>query len=434
MSSAQRSIACTLALACLAAFASIRAEAGLARQPAGTAATRADGARRSSCASRRDHGRAVSRRRCSAAGRDRAAAHRDRAAAHKTKRRTRKAPKTTTTTARPSDPGTAAPAAGSSTATSTTSATATSLAPFRFFSETSVWNTPLAGDAPLDPSSSSIVAALDAEVAAEQAAHEGPAINTTAWSVPLYTVPAGQPTVRVTLTNASAPLLQSAWEAVPMPADAHPAAGSDAVLVLWQPSTNRLWEFWHLQHTAEGWQAAWGGAMEHVSSDPGLYSPEVWPGAKSTWGSSSSSLSILGGLITLEDLELGAINHALAMAVPNTRAGVYASPAQRTDGASTSPASLPTGARLRLDPRLNLASLHLPKLTLLLAEAAQRYGIIVRDTAANVALYAQDPTPTGTEPYAGASGYFEAAYPNHVLAAFPWSHLQLLQMELHTTA
>jgi hypothetical protein len=145
-------------------------------------------------------------------------------------------------------------------------------------------------------------------------------------------------------------------------------------------------------------------------------------------------LSIAGGLITLEDLEKGVINHALAMGIPEVRAGVYASPAQRTDGKSSSPLSLPEGAHLRLDPNLDLAALHLPRLTLMIAEAAQRYGIVVRDYTANVSFYAQDPTPTGTNPYAGPHGYFEGKTPAQLLASFPWSYLQLLKMELHGTS
>jgi hypothetical protein len=67
----------------------------------------------------------------------------------------------------------------------------------------------------------------------------------------------------------------------------------------------------------------------------------------------------------------------------------------------------------------------------MLAEAAQRYGIFVRDQAEEPVFYAQDPTPTGTNPYAGAHGYFEGKSPSQILASFPWSHLQLLKMELH---
>jgi len=279
------------------------------------------------------------------------------------------------------------------------------------------------------------VGAFNEQITAEEEARKGPAINTTAWSVPVYTVPADQPTVKVTLERASrAPALQAAWDAVPMPANAQPAAGSDKHLVVWQPSTDRMWEFWHLERAAEGWQASWGGAIQNVSSDPGAYGPEAWPGAKTAWGASASSLSIAGGLITLEDLELGQIDHVLAIALPNTRAGVYASPAERTDGGATESLSLPEGARLRLDPSLDLAALHLPRLTLMMAESAQRYGLVVRDTAGNVAFYAQDPTPTGTNPYPGTHGYYEGKSPQQLLASFPWSHLQLLKMELHSGA
>ena len=213
--------------------------------------------------------------------------------------------------------------------------------------------------------------------------------------------------------------------------DARPAAGSDGTLVVWQPSSDRLWEFWRLAKTADGWKAAWGGAMQQVSSNRGVYGPEAWPGAKAWWGSSASSLSIAGGLITLEDLQRGRIDHALALAIPHVRADFYASPARRTDGTSANPLSLPEGAQLRLDPELDLEALQLPPLTLMIAEAAQRYGIFVRDRAKVTHFFAEDPTPTGANPYLGAGGYFEGKSPGQLLARFPWDRLLLLPMELH---
>ncbi len=310
--------------------------------------------------------------------------------------------------------------------------------PFRFFSPTSFWNKALPTDAPLDLSSAAVMAPFSEKIVKEEEAGRSPAaINTTSWSVPVYTVPADQATVKVRVTTENiwaTPALQAAWDAVPLPANAQPAAGTDKHLVVWQPSTDRLWEFWQLEDTSEGWQAGWGGVMQNASSDPGVYGPEAWPGAGTGWGASASSLSIAGGLITLEDLEKGVINHALAIGVPEVHAGVYASPARRTDGTSSSSLSLPEGAHLRLDPSLDLAALHLPRLTLMIAEAAQRYGIVVRDHAATVSFYAQDPTPTGTNPYAGPHGYFEGKTPAQLLASFPWRYLQLLKMELHSAS
>jgi hypothetical protein len=306
------------------------------------------------------------------------------------------------------------------------------IGPFRFFSTSSIWNESVA-DAPVDPNSASVMRAFDALVVSEeQPGGGGPWINTTEYSVPVYTVPSDQPTVTVKLHDHHRnPVLSSAWSAVPLPQNAQPAIGTDGELVVWQPSTDRLWEFWRLVHEAGGWAATWGGAMQNVSSGAGVNGPESWPGAQTWWGASASSLSLVGGLISLEDLEKGQIDHALSMSIPNVRGGVYASPAERSDGKSSSPLSLPEGAHLRLNPNLNLAALHMPRFTLMLAEAAQRYGIFVRDHSAVVTLQAQDPVPTGTEPYTGPSGFFEGKLPSTLLASFPWNQLELVKMELH---
>ena len=298
--------------------------------------------------------------------------------------------------------------------------------PSRFFAPTSFWNEPDAAEATVSPESAAVVGALVHTVETEAAERRGPAINTTEWSVPVYTVPAEQPTVAVTLEAPyAAPGLRAAFAAVPLPPDAEPARGNDRHLVVWQPSTDRLWEFWHLRQTASGWEADWGGAMEHVSQDPGVYEPGDWPESSSLWGASASSLSIAGGLITFTDLEAGRIEHALAMSVPAARAGVHYAPAARSDGESAEPTALPEGAHLRIDPSLDLASLGLPHLTLMMAEAAQRYGIYVRDVAHNVAFNAQDPVGP-TNPYLGPGGWFEGSYPQKLLARFPWSSLELL--------
>jgi hypothetical protein len=304
---------------------------------------------------------------------------------------------------------------------------------FRFFSSTSFWNTPVASNAALDPSSQQLAKAFNTEISRELTAEEGPGISTTAYSVPIYKVPTDQPNKRVRLMSAtSAPALQAAWSEVPIPPGAHPAAGTDGALVVWQPGNDRLWEFWRAVHTEEGWQASWGGAIQNVSANPGVYGTDAWPGAKPWWGSSASSLSIAGGLITFEDLQHGQINHALALAIPNVRAGVYASPAQRTDGKSTSPLALPEGVHLRLDPNLDLSSLSMPPITRMIAEAAQRYGIFVRDGAHVVHFFAEDPVTLASNPYVGTNGYFEGQLPGKLLGSFPWSHLEVLRMELHS--
>jgi hypothetical protein len=237
--------------------------------------------------------------------------------------------------------------------------------------------------------------------------------------------------VRVKLDAPNAPALQAAWDAVPMPPNAKPARGTDGRLVVWQPTSDKLWEFWRAVHRENGWHASWGGAMQNVSTAAGLPDPASWTGARPWWGASGCSLGVVGGLITFEDLWQGVINHALQLAIPNVRAGIYASPALRTDGATNDPLALPEGAHLRLDPDLDLAALNLPPLTLMMARAAKHYGIFVINRSKDVAFQAEDPIPTGVNPYLGPDGFFEGSYPRELLSHFPWGHLQLLKMELH---
>jgi hypothetical protein len=303
----------------------------------------------------------------------------------------------------------------------------TAQAPERFFSPTSFWNTPVPAAVPLDPSSDAIVDSLARQVAAERAARKGPAVITTEYSVPIYTVGADQASEEVRLESPySATALRAAWKAVPLPPTAEAAYGRDRHLVLWQPSSDRLWEFWHLAGGPGDWRADWGGAIQGASESSGAYGPAAWPGASPSWGASASSLSIAGGLITLRDLERGSIDHALAMSLRDVRAQTFFFPARRTDGESGDPLSLPEGAHLRLDPALDISALHLPPLARMMAEAAQRYGIFVRDVAANVTFYAQDPINVGANPYLGPGGFFGGSYPQALLASFPWASLELL--------
>jgi hypothetical protein len=110
-----------------------------------------------------------------------------------------------------------------------------------FSAPNSVWNTSQFNELASDPTSESLVGTI-----ANWGAHNMNGINTTAYSSPIYTVPAGQATVKVVL-NFNSPALNAALDAVPIPADATVAAGNDAHMVVYQPSTNQMWEFWHMR-------------------------------------------------------------------------------------------------------------------------------------------------------------------------------------------
>jgi len=289
----------------------------------------------------------------------------------------------------------------------------------RAFAPNSVWNAPLRADAPIEQGSPLLVSELAREVR-----QTGAWINTTSYSVPVYTVHGATRRSRVSLdlpnpmytTPADARALATQLAAVPIPPQARPADGTDAHLAIWQPSTDTMWELWRAHVGGGAWHASWGARIAHVSRSSGV--------VPHPFGATASGLALAGGLVTVADLRRGHIDHALAMAVPGVRRRTWVAPANRTDGLNPQPQSIPEGTRFRLDPNLNLASLGLPPVTFELATAAQRYGILVRDRANNVAFFAEDPHPRGSDPYPQLFGYQS---PAQLLARFPWDRLEVVR-------
>ena len=289
------------------------------------------------------------------------------------------------------------------------------------FSPTSFWNAPLAAAAPLDPNSQAYVNEL-----LRQVQTYGTWMDTYQYSVPVYVVGPNQATQHVTL-DVYAPDLQAEFDAVPIPSTAQAAAGTDEHMTVWQPSTDKLWEFWHMQQESDGWHARWGGEMDNVSTSPGYFTHS---GITNDWGATATGLPLLGGLVTEADLQRGYINHALAISIVETEPNCWSWPAQRTDGAYTTAGitPIPEGARFRLNPTINVASLNLPPLDEMLAQAAQTYGIVVRDKGGAVSFYGEDPkTIPGSNPWPAE---FENTYASTILARFPWSDLQTLQTQM----
>jgi hypothetical protein len=328
----------------------------------------------------------------------------------------------------------------------------------RLFAANSVWNQPLAANAPLAPASGRLAAHFASEAEAEIHVGTGPWVETYDYSTPIYVVGPFQPTVRVAIDTDQngtwVNSLQGASDAVPIPPNAQPATGTDSQITIYQPSTDRLWEYWHFRREGDGWHARWGGAIDDVSRSPGYYTPLSWNDALSVWGASGTSLPLAAGTMTLAELRSGHIDHALAITIPYPRAGVVAWPAQRSDGTGTA-AELPEGAHLRLNPRLDIPAMHLPKIVEMIALAAQRYGIIVRDQSHEaIGFFAEDPTQYGdkagttSDPYYGllrdANGtpdpvhgrpdpnaLFDGMWPSTFFKYFPWRSLEVLKMSLH---
>lgn len=291
------------------------------------------------------------------------------------------------------------------------------------FNPGSFWYRPLPGDTPVNPKSGEYVAALQGLIAQ----YYGRAtIDTTNFSTPVYTVQRSQPTVAIRLWEcrptphfANGKYVNSVRRQlahVPLPANAEPAAGTDAALVVWQPSTDNYWETWKTRRVNGQWQACWGGHLAHASHTNGTF--------PNPYGSTATGISLLGGLMRISELEHGQVDHVIDVALPQTRQGVLSWPATHDDGLTDSSAAIPEGLRFRLDPALDLSKLHLSPLALTVAKALQRYGMVVRDKAGGVAFYGEDATPMIRSGQPNPYVAIFAGIPRYKqFDNFPWQHL-----------
>ncbi len=260
----------------------------------------------------------------------------------------------------------------------------------------------------------------------------------------LYTVPAGAPRVPVSLDAANSSLRAALGAGVPIPSYAQPALGSDGQLIVYQPSTNTMWELWRAHKDLTGtWHASWGGVIRDVSRNPGHYEDvrrALAPGGyleQHLWGGPASSIPNLPGLITVAQLRSGVIGHALVFSTWANSPSKWVYPAQRTDGRCRHLghycSDIPQGARFRLDPSFDVKRIH-DRVARMLAKAAQDYGMVLNNTSGSgVTFYAEGwrGHPGWSDPYYGDHGLFtrdgHGVSSSVFMRDFPWNHLEMIR-------
>lgn len=295
------------------------------------------------------------------------------------------------------------------------------------FASSSFWYRPIPKDAPLHPQSEELVK----EFLRQKKEYYGTvSINTVAFSSPVYLADRDAPTVEVVEWDSQnkghkSPALAAQWKAVPIPDYAEPAEGTDAEMSVYQPATDTLWEFWNARKVDGQWQASWGGKMENVSKNPGIW--------REHYGATGTSLPFLGGQLTAEELQRGKIDHVMGIALVDCEDGkIFSWPAQRSDGANPEkrPHRIPEGLRFRLDPSVDVEALPLHPVGKAIARAAQQYGFVVWDRAGAITLRAENAkswTRKGLpNPY---PEIFRDAPDWAILHGFPWEKLQFLPFD-----
>lgn len=252
-------------------------------------------------------------------------------------------------------------------------------------------------------------------------------INTTSYASPVYYPDASTPTVKVSFWDCqnkgyTDTALEAQWAAVPIPSWAAPADGTDSEMTIYQPSTNTIWEFWKARQVNGQWQACWGGKMANASQGSGQ-----WP---YPYGTSATGLPFLGGQITAEELQAGAINHVIGIALVDLKSSTYSWPANRTDGSYSGSNAIAEGQRFFLDKSINVDALNIHPIAKIIAKAAQKYGFVIWDKAGSISMRAENPksyTQLGqVDPY---QALFNGTPAYAIMNGFPWDKLKFLPMD-----
>ena len=255
-------------------------------------------------------------------------------------------------------------------------------------------------------------------------------LNMTQYAAPVYIVNGNVPSVKVGFNNCqnksyTPTEFLNQVSAVPIPAHALAANGTDAEIAVYKPSTGEYWELWEARKDASGnWSACWGGKVENTKLSDGVF--------PSYYGTTATSLPFIGGQITAEELKRGEIKHAIGISlVEISNWNVFSYPAHRSDGnnPTNAPNRIAEGQRFRLDPSINVDTLNLSPAGKTIARAAQKYGFVVWDKAGSVSLRASNPiaqTSKGEiDPYIAV---FKGEAMWHVLQGMPWDKLQFMPM------
>jgi hypothetical protein len=266
----------------------------------------------------------------------------------------------------------------------------------RWFGSGSPFNTPISAGAEPDPGSQAMVQSLVTE-----AQKSGWPISVKRWSTPVYYADSSTPKQNVSMTASWA--AASTLYGVPVPAGARPDPSSDGHMAIINRDNGCYYEFYSATRSADGaLSAGWGN--RELLGNTGVY--------PHSWSTRDSGFANFAGMIRPEELQAGVIDHALTFSTMYS-AKVAVPPASAWGGAPLAPAAgalaIPYGARVQLDPSLNLDSLDLTPWQKIVARALQQYGMYMADTG-GFSLGAVNPQGYATNPYIPFWGDGDYAY------------------------
>jgi hypothetical protein len=191
------------------------------------------------------------------------------------------------------------------------------------------------------------------------------------YGIPFVVVPANQPLVPITYNAYGS---ESDPGPFPIPLDAPiegGGGGGDSHVLVLQQDTCKLFELFNASRSGAGWSADSGARWDLIT---GALRPIGWTSAD------AAGLPILPGLVRYDEVEAGSINHAIRVTFSQTQAGFVLPATHLTTGHTD--ATLPArGMRLRLRAGFDVTTL--TGQARVIANAMQRYGLIVADNGSN---------------------------------------------------
>ncbi|MBL4770799.1 MAG: molybdate ABC transporter substrate-binding protein [Planctomycetes bacterium] len=278
-------------------------------------------------------------------------------------------------------------------------------ATFHAFSEGSIWRTPIPSDVSLDENSDQMMGYL-AKVLTQELKYKtaAPVPAYKDWADPIHVIDFDRSPKR-SVFNLSGKFHDSVdpegtgvLKNVPLPEGIWPESMGDGHMILVDPKKRLAWEFSKFSLQSDGNAVASTAALWDLDG-PGYLPPfsgKVWYRS----GCNGAGIALIGGIVTYAEMQRGEIQHALNVAIPTVRKKLnrkdrhklelLSPPAARTDGWGIGPMFIPEGARLQLDPDLDLASLGLNDHSLIVARALQTYGMYVMDNARGLTIHFQN--------------------------------------------
>jgi hypothetical protein len=155
------------------------------------------------------------------------------------------------------------------------------------------------------------------------------------------------------------------------PIEGGAGSGGDMHTVVVDKDTCTLYETWYTRHTASGWTAGSGAIWSLTSNAQRLAG---WTSAD------AAGLPILPGLLRVDELAAGVVDHAIRFTVARTDRS-YVWPARHQAGAVNDPNVPPMGARFRLKASYDTSSFAAS--TRVVLDAMKKHGLLLADNGSD---------------------------------------------------